>query len=43
MVKKFLILVSFISTLSCKTSIDDLQMQRRPYLGKELRTDGYSR
>ncbi|ATA89504.1 hypothetical protein CGC58_07055 [Capnocytophaga stomatis] len=41
MVKKILLLVSFISILSCKTSIDDLQTQRKPYLGKELRTDGY--
>lgn len=41
MVKKILGLMISIFIFGCKTSIDELQMQRKPYLGNELRIDGY--
>ncbi|MFK8302371.1 hypothetical protein ACI75Y_05625 [Capnocytophaga stomatis] len=42
MVKKFLLFAFILLFLSCyKQTVESLTMQRKPYLGKELRTDGY--
>ncbi|WP_203967350.1 hypothetical protein [Capnocytophaga stomatis] len=42
MVKKILIFAFTLLFMSCyKQTVESLTMQRKPYLGKELRTDGY--
>ncbi|MDO4729504.1 MAG: hypothetical protein Q4B43_10945 [Bacteroidota bacterium] len=42
MVKKILLFAFTLLFLSCyKQTVESLTMQRKPYLGKELRTDGY--